>query len=884
MERRYRLAYRRLLRVFPAEFLARYGEDMEATFVDHLRVVRATGPWTRGWFLVRAAIDVVLGAAAERFVAPGPPRRLPVFAIQDVKYAIRLLAKSPVFTLLTVLILGGGLGISVFTYSFLRTAVIAPLPLEEGDRVVKILARSPAGGSQLLDAADLAAIRPSIRTLGGLGIYTGRALVLGTGGTGLSVQATATEASLFTVASTPPILGRVLQPADAEPGAEPVIVLSHRAWEVGLGADSAVVGATVVVNGTPTRLVGVMPPRFGFPVAAEAWIPLRPEIARATVPGVHFVEGFARLAPGSTVERATAELTSLLEAARRERRAAGDTARASGVVLRSFPEAQIGDDGPLILVAMNGLAALVLLLACINVGNLLLARANERARETAVRLALGASRPRLILQNLWESVILCLLGGLVAIGLAAGGLAVVDRWSWLYLEGNLAFWWVWRFDGSDLLATTGFITLAIAGLGGVVSFRATTTELTAVLAEGGVRGGGRREGRVARWLVATQVAAVSVLMFVGVMAAIVSHRAIRLDVGHDTDNLLNAGIDLPADHVPDSSAAASYFRKLTLRTQGHPAIAHLLLQASLAGLRDEGGRLEIAARERTRSGEPRAYQLAIAGSLTTLGVPVLQGREFDERDRNGPATVLVSRALAEREWPGETPIGRQLRFAGSADSARWHTVVGVVGNVLHGNPLSRDRSALAVYRPMARLDLRAASALIKHRGDETAARTALLETMVGIDPAVVTNRVESYQEALATMARIARGTVNLLSLCFGFALLIALTGTYGLMARSIGRRTREIGVRRALGATDGTILRLLLGQGSRQLAIGAVVALPITIGAGVAFANVFPIARSTAVGIAVAVAVAISAVVLGASYLPTRRAVAMEPRDALWRE
>ncbi|MFN0180958.1 MAG: ABC transporter permease [Gemmatimonadales bacterium] len=881
---RYRRAYRRLLRVFPADFLAGYGEDMEATFVDRLRGLRGAGPWARGSFLVGAVLDVLLGAAAERFVAPGNFRRLPVFAIQDVKYAIRLLAKSPVFTVLTVLILGGGLGVSVFTYSFLRTAVLAPLPLVEGERVVKILGQSPGGGSQLLDAADIAAIRPSIRNLTNLGLYTGRVLSLGSEGRGLSVDATATESSLFTVAGIPPILGRVIQPADGEPGAEPVMVLSHRAWEVGLGADSAVVGTTIVVNGTPTRLVGVMPPRFGFPVAAEAWIPLRTEIAAATTPGVYWVEGFARLAVGTTVERATAELATLLEAARRERRAPGDTTQASGILLRSFPEAQIGDEAPLILVVMNGLAALVLLLACINVGNLLLARANERARETAVRLALGASRPRLIMQNLWESVILCLLGGAVAVGLAAGGLAVIDRWSWLYLEGNLAFWWVWRFGGSDLLATTGFITLAIAGLGGVVSYRATTTELTAVLAEGGVRGGGRREGRAARFLVATQVAAVSVLMFVGVMAGIVSHRVLRLDVGHDTENLLSGAIDLPADRIRDSTAAARYFQQLMLRTQGHPAIAHLLLQAPLAAPQDEGGRLEVAARERARGSEPRAYQLAIAGSLATLGVSVLQGREFDERDRTGPATVLVSRALAEREWPGETPIGRQLRFSGAADSARWHTVVGVVGNVLHGNPLSRERSELAVYRPMVRLDLRGASALIKHRGDEAATRSALLETMAFLDPTIATDRLESYSEALAMMGRIARGTVNLLSVCFGFALLIALTGTYGLMARSIGRRTREIGVRRALGATDRTILRLLLGQGSRQLAIGAVVALPITAGAGVAFASVFPIGRGTAVAIAVGVAVAIAAVVLAATYLPTRRAVALEPREALWRE
>jgi predicted permease len=808
-----------------------------------------------------------------------------VFYWQDVKHAFRLPAKSPVFTILTVIVLAGGLGLSIFTFSFLHTAMLKPLPVQDGERVVRLLATGGASSSGLIDAADLAAIRPDLTALTDLGAYTGRELIIGTGEGARSIQATAIEWNIFRTTRASPLFGRGFRPDDQEPGAEPVVVLSHWAWRVVFGADSGLIDRHALLNGVLTRVIGVMPEGYGFPVAAEAWVPIRPEILRATAPNQDWVEAYARLAPGADAARATAELTGLMRRVRDARlpRAPSDDGP-TGLTVSSFPMAQIGEEAPLALVVLNTLAALILLLACINVTNLLLARANERARETAVRLALGAPRARLIMQSMWESIILCLAGGVLATGLAVWGLEAINAWARSHLEGNLAFWWVWGFDRTVLLAAGGFVTLAMAVLGIVVSRRATGTEINAVLQEDGSRAGLRREGRMARALVIAQVATVSLLMFFGSMSAIVAYRVANVDLGYETDDLLTTSVELPDARYPDAGSRAGFYQALYDRLTARPELDGVVLRASLGVITDESGDLELAGRP-ADGARPRSFVEAVLGPLTPLGIALREGRFFDSGDTEGSAgTVIVSQALAERYWPGRSPIGAQVRMVGLGETGDWRTVVGVVGNVLLGNPLSRDRSPLAAYIPLRQTNVQAAAVLFRHRGSPAAGQGALHQTLGDLGPLLAPGTVTSFDEMLAKTTLIAKSVAGLFGACFGFALLLALSGTYGLMARAIGRRTREIGLRRALGATDRTILLLLLGQGGRQLGVGAVIALPLTLLVGWGFSRYFPIALTVSVGTALGVSAAITALVLAATWLPTRRAIAIEPRDALWRE
>ncbi len=801
--------------------------------------------------------------------------------LHDLRYALRQLIRTPGFTLLTVIVLGGGLGLSIFTWSFLHTAMLKPLPVAEGDRVVRLMTTSGGVTMAGIDAADFAAMRSRITRLTDLGIYNEREFVVGAGEATRTIGATATEWNIFRATRTAPALGRGFSPEDQAAGAEPVIVLSWWAWRSVFGGDSAVLNTLVRLGGVPTRVIGVMPAGYGFPVASDAWVPIRPEVVSMAAPGVERVMAYGRLADGVDRDEARAELSGLLLSVRAGRPEEPGVAAPDGMTVTSYPLAQIGDEAPLVLTVLNLLATLILLLACINVTNLLLARANERARETAVRLALGAPRGRLILQSIWESAILCLLGGALATGFAVWLLTAVNSWARSRLEGNLAFWWVWGFDRSVLVAAGAFVTLAIVVLGTVASRRAVNTRINAVLQDGGRGSGDRREGRIARGLVVTQVATVSLLLFFGSMSAIVAWRVVNVDLGYDTRNLLSAAVQPPGERYPDAAARGRFLRALYDGLDQRPELAGVVLRTPLADIADPGGGFELAG-DAPATLLHRAHVQAVLGPLTPLGIGLTEGRFFDSRDGTGAEPVaLVSRAMAERTWPGRSPVGAQLRLAGLGPAEPVRTVVGVVGDALLGNPLSRDRSAVAVYVPLGQADVASAAIAFRHRGSEPAARAAFHEALGAVDPLVVSSNITSFDEMLGKMTVMARSVTQLFGGAFAFALLLAVSGTYGLMARAIGRRTREIGVRRALGATDRDILLLLLGQGGRQLGVGALLALPFTLLVGALFARYFPISFAVTVVTALAVSGVVIGVVLLATLVPTRKAAAIPPREAL---
>jgi predicted permease len=878
-ERRMRGLVALLLHAYPRDFRARYGQDIAETSIDRLRAARASGTTETARFLVGAIADFLVSGARERLAPVSASSRM--FHWQDVRYALRLLRRSPFFTVLTIAVLGGGLGLSIFTFSFLHIAMVRPLPLHEGERVVRIM----EGRTGSIDAAEFAALRPALRTVTGVGAYSWRELILGSDGARRAVHAAAAEWNIFEVTRTPPMLGRGFRIDDERPGAEPVIVLGHRTWEVAFGSDPGIVGRLVPIDGVPTRVIGVMPAGYGFPVAADAWVPIPTSLLEARVPDVARVQAWARLAGGATTSSARSELETLLSRVRRERAAGmSGEAPAARVVVQSFQRAQIGDEAPLVFGVLNLLATLILLLACINVTNLLLARANERARETAVRLALGAPRARLILQGLWESVLLCVAGGVLATALAAWGLDAIDGWAQSNLEGNLAFWWKWRADGTTVLAAGAFVTLTLAVLGAATSLRATQVHINAVLADGGARTGGRREARTARVLVATQVGVVSVLMFFGVLSAIVAWRVAHLDVGFDTRHLLQAGVEPAADRQDTRAKRDAFWLGIHEALAAQPEIDAFVLRNGLADIGSRGGELVIDGDSLGGGARPTAYVQAAIGSLDVFGVGVIDGRSLSRDDGpSAPPVALVSRSLATRHWPGRSPIGARVRLSGLDAKEPTRTVVGVVEDMIMGAPLSRDRSPLAVWVPLRQVDAPYAVAIFRHRGNVAATRAGFHEAHRNVDPLLPVGSVQTFEEILGKSALLARSVTKLFAACFGFALLLAVSGTYGLMSRSIGQRTREIGVRRALGATDRVIVRLLLGQGARQLGVGALVALPFMLLVGVGFAMYVPIALPIATGAGVLVAATVIGVVLAATWLPTRRALMVTVRDALWR-
>ncbi len=898
--------FRILLRALPDDLRRRHGSAMSETFesqcqqlLEHRRGLPALAALTA--LLGRASLDLIWTSLRERAGLDDPLYRLPhsllkdarnesrqMPAMTDFKYSFRLLRRRPIFSAFTVLVLAGGLGVSIFAFSFLHTAMLKPLPLEEGEDVVRIMA-GWNGRHNNVDAADFAAIRPSLTTLTDVGAFTQREILVG-GDDGLRPLYTMlVEASAFTLARTPPLLGRPLLPADELPGAAPVAVLSYTTWQSMFGGDPAIVGTLVEMAATPTQIVGVMPSGYGFPVVSDLWMPIDRTLLEDVDHGEAYVGVHARTAPGTTEEQIDAELAVLLERTHSTAQALDPGSGESGewadsLVARTFQMAQMGDEGPITFGVLLLLALLILVLACINVSNLLLARTQERSQETAIRLALGASRSRLILQSMWESVFLCVSGGVLAVLLAGWGLHVVNGWAHRQLEGNLAFWWVWGLDRYAIGAAACFVALTILVLGGVVALRASSPRFNSMLREG-AGGGDRRSGRGARMLVVAQVAAVTVLMFFGTLSAVLAKRIATVDVGMNTNGLLSVAFDLPEERYDSAEARLRFSERLYAALEGQPAFVGVTLRAPLGGPSSDAGEYTLGSTpDEPGQVRPRADVLATLGPVDYLGIRLLEGRLLDQRDRaTSSRSAVISERLARRHWPQGSALGERVRLAGVGEDAE-RTIVGVVSDVTYGNPMAQSKPAGAIYVPLSQTDATHLSVVFRHAGNSAEARGVFQDVVQAADPDLEFARIASYDEMLEQSSMLATATAKLFLLCFAFALSLAVAGIYGLTAWSVARRTREIGVRRALGASDASIQRLFLRQGGRQLAIGVAIALPISLAIGAAFSRVFPIGTSTYVTSALAVSLVVTSMMLLASYLPTRRAVDIEPRDALWQD
>ena len=834
------------------------------------------------------------GEAGETGVVGRAARMLAGFAT-DLRYSARLLAANPGFTALTVAVLAGGLGVSIFTYSLLHTLMYKALPIPDGELVVAVYAR--ANGRQVsFDAADFAAIRGRLRSFEDLGTYTTRQVLVRGSTDSRALRATSVEPSAFDFVGVPPAIGRVLVAEDALPGAEPVAVLGHYLWLTAFGADPAIVGRLAEINGVATRLVGVMPEGFSFPVFDHLWVPLDPTDLERVARGESWLGVYARLRPGVSTTQANAELHTAVQSLRAEtpdlevREAMPQMA-----VVRTFQLGQMGDEGPLMFGMLHLVSACILLLACFNAGNLLLSRALERSREISIRVAIGAPRLRLITQMMGESVLLTTLSGVLALLLAGQALEFFNATAHAALPEGLAYWWVWGLDRPTVLAALGFVAGAIVVVGGVPAWRVTRSDTNAALRDGGQGTQGREIDRLSRAMVVAQVAIISILLFVGSMTGALSYRAGHIDFGIDTERVLAATVVLPDETYPSAESHASFFRQLRTTLAASAEIETVVLDSRPPeASRGASHFLVDGALYDSIEQQPAAYVRTTEGEVPMIGVKLRVGRVFDTRDgAAGLPAALVSESLARQIWTDASPLGQRIRIGelgnelpsttvGSPEP--WRTVVGVVSDIVEGSPLARVRDARTLYLPFAQAPAPRVQISFRHRGNKRAAVTALQTAIMATDPAAFPNDVRDMEELLGMIQGMSAAMSEAVAGCFAFALLLAVGGIYGLTSRSVTLRTHEIGIRRALGATNGRIIGLFLRGGGRQLAIGLGIAAVVAVGLSVAVAQLMPPEAGLYVAAAILVPALISVLVLTATYVPTRRAVRLAPRAAIWRE
>jgi predicted permease len=790
----------------------------------------------------------------------------------DFKYAVRLLVKRPWFTLLTVAMLAGGLSITLYTFTVLHVMLYRDLPLPEGGSIVKIGAGSWVD-IELLDAFELAELRANADSFSELGVYRATTSLVGESGATRSVRSVEADWRIFEFTRTPPLLGRGFVADDNSLASEPVAVLGYETWQKAFSGDAAVVGELVRINGRLTRVVGVMPQSYAFPETAELWLPLGPnDLAPAGYTGTE-LQTYARLSAGVTVEEAQTELTALVQRVR-EQRPATSRQISDPVAVLKFQEG--GIVATVLFGVLNLLSVSILLLAAVNVGNLLLARTNERIKEIGVRLSLGAPRLRLIAQITLENTILCAIGGVAALFLAGRALELTNDFMRTAFE-SLPFWWTWGLDAGVVTAAGVSLLLTVLVVSVLPALCVSTVDPIALLRDGTGAGQGRGSGRISRELVTIQIALISGIIVVGGAAAVIADRAASFDYGMDTAGLVSMRLGLPAESYGTPAERLSFYERLLSELRGADGI-------EAAAIMQEGDYARFAADGReyaTPDDRPVAWGILFSGSPSPIGPTLIEGRTFDSRDSAaGVKTAIVSDSLARAYWPNESPLGRRLDVSRGESETDQRTVVGVVADVRYSFTPSPFGSS-AIYIPVPQAPISPYTQIvIKRLGEESRARSAMFEALERVDPTIAPD-IMNYDDARQRMTFFASTLTRLFAACGAFAILLAVTGIYGMSRNSVLLRSHEIGLRRALGASSEAVVATFVTQGVKQLARGLGVSALLCAGILVVLQVGFSIGYWAMALLAVAVVLVVSACVLLSIYLAVRGVTRLEPGAAL---
>ena len=793
--------------------------------------------------------------------------------LQDLRFAVRTLRKAPGFTAIAVICLAIGIAANVTVFSPVNALLLRPLPFADPDRVTSLYM------TQLRHGQDEGSWSyPDYRDLGdgggafaATGIVTERSWNLGGIDEPERVPGARVTASLFPLLGLRTVVGRGFR-ADEEDAGK-VVILSHGLWRRRFGSDAHVVGRTVTVNGEPYTVVGVMQPGIRFPETAEMWLPLEPGEAKDHREWrMYHVIG--RLKPDVTVAGAQANVAAIT---RRLAERHPDTNTGWGGWVQPYRENVAGEARPVLLI-MLGAVGFVLLIACANVANLLLAKASARQKEVAVRLALGATRRRVVRQLLTESLILALMGGAAGALLGAWGVDGIVR----MLPADLPFWMVLDVDRTVLLVT--FVVTVVTGVvfGLAPALQASSLSLTETLKDGALGStAGARAGRLRNTLVVAEIA-LSLVLLAGAALMIQSFlRTQSANLGFDPAGVLVLETSLQGPRYEGDTAPAGAYRALLERVAAAPgvervgAVAILPVRSccSFIGYFPEGKRYPRG------EGPSSLYNVVTPGFFGAFGMRLLAGRTFDNRDGMGaPRVAVVNRTFAEREWPGQDPLGRRFKIDNPDDSV-WVTVVGVVGDVVQREVQTESRAQ--TYVPHAQNPWRTMSLVARTSRDPAAAAPAVRREIRAFDKDLPVARVATMRQVVRERMFQPRVYGTMFGIFAAAALLLASVGLYGVMAYTVAQRTHEIGVRMSLGAQPRDVLRLVVRDGARLTALGLAIGLPAAFGLarllrGTLY-GVSPSDPATFVGISIL----LTTVAIVASYLPARRAARVDPMEAL---
>jgi predicted permease len=792
--------------------------------------------------------------------------------------AVRALRAAPVVSLLAVLCIGLGIGAVTTVYSTASAFTFHPLPqLADPDRLVFVAdapAHSPEAGDNVAPAtfADLASLPE----------FSATAAVRGFGAnlTGVELPERLTgmraSADFFRLVGRAPRLGRAFLPEEMVPGADRVVVLSHGLWQSRFGADPTVVGRSIQLNGEAWTVVGVMPPDFAFPAGAELWAPLAFTPAEAADRGDRNLYMLARLAPGVSSERANAAVRAL-----GSRLAADWPGVYQGRVLYTQPAETFFGAGPRpFMLVLLGAVGFLLLIACANVANLLLVRATGRRRETGVRVALGASRGRLAAQHLIESLLLALAGGAVGVLFAWWGTRATAMTVPVDVQRYLPGFGAIRLDGRAFAVATVVSMLSGLLFGLAPALAGSKVDVVTTLKDGGV-GESRRPGsrRLRTALVVGEIA-LALMLVAGAGLMVTTFRRLSVSYpGFRTDRVLTAAISLPDPDYARDSVALRFWDRLRETAAALPGVeaAELTTVLPMTWSDQRAGFYSATEPpERVENAPIAGFRRVSPGYLAGLAVPLLSGRFLTPADRqDGPPVAVLSESAARRFFAGGEAVGRRLVGGG-----RSMEVVGIVADV-RANPLTADAPLDVVYVPLAQWPARTAYLVVAARGLPTSLAPAIQGAIGQLDRRLAAGEVAPMDRVVVTVTAPQSATAQMLAVSALIALVMAAVGTYGVMSYAVARRTRELGIRAALGASHAGVVRLVVGGAARMALAGVGVGLVGALALGRGMQAILFDTSPSDPRVLGAAALLLGGIALLAGYLPARRAALVDPIVAL---
>ena len=788
--------------------------------------------------------------------------------LKDIRYGIRSLLKRPAFTSIAVLTLALGIGANTAIFSVLNAVLLRPLPYADADRVVRIDETEGRGGMGVSppNLLDFQQQNHSFENIAG---YAGGSFILTGAGEPLRVQSVNVSPNMFSVLGINPLFGRSFSPADERQGQSQVALIGYGLWQRRFGGEKGLVGRQITLDGKSYSVVGVMPSEFEFPIQTErveVWVPLSLPEDMSELRGAHYLDVVGRIKPGVSVPQAHADLEAIAQ------RISQQFPKLVSGKVTTVPLKQdmVGQVQPYLLM-LAGAVMLVFLIAAANVTSLMLARAAERQKEIALRTALGASRGRLLRQLLTESLMLSLLGG-------AGGV-LLATWGTDFLlaiaPGDLPRLQSAHIDVSVLLFALAISLICGILLGLIPAWRASAPDLHATLKEGESRSATAPRQSLRKGLVVTEVTLALVLLCGAGLLIKTLWKLNAVDPGFDPEKVLVAEVVLPKTKYRDDARQTAFFQQLLERIKSLPDVESA---GGTSNLPLSGTNMVFLASVEGRAGSfPASFRAVSQDYFRTMRIPLLKGRWLDDRDTaSSQSVVVINQTMARQIWPGEEPLGKRIKHGFKEQVAE---VVGVIGDVKYAGLDQQTKPEM--YAPFAQRSWPFMRIVVRTKSDPMNLAAAIRNEAQAIDKDQPIDKLTTMSSVVSASIATRRFYMQLLGTFAALAFILAAVGIYGVVSYSVTQRTREIGIRVALGAKRSDVLRLVLAEGFRLTIFGVALGLAGAFAATRVLTNLLFEVKPTDPMTFIGLSMLLLAVALLASYIPARRATKVDPLVAL---